>query len=113
MTQKFPLLFAPFRLRKHGLRSRIIVTGYAGKRTKLGSRVLKPASSPLPLCRVANFHTHVSTPETLMPDGRRIGVSEVGVGSNRPATNFPRISVDTNRVDCLGEKGDVVTEVHR
>ena len=42
MTQKFPLLFAPFRLRKHGLRSRIIVTGYAGKRTKLGYRVLKP-----------------------------------------------------------------------
>ena len=26
-----------------------------------------PASSPRPLCRVANFHTHVSTPETLMP----------------------------------------------
>ena len=42
MTQKFPLLFAPFRLRKHGLRSRIIVTGHAGKRTKLGYRVLKP-----------------------------------------------------------------------
>ena len=67
MTQKFPLLFAPFRLCKHGLRSRIIVTGHAGKRTKLGYRVLKPASSPLPLCRVANFHTHVSTPATLMP----------------------------------------------
>ena len=45
MTQKFPLLFAPFRLRKHGLRSRIIVTGHAGKRTKLGYRVLKPRSS--------------------------------------------------------------------
>ena len=38
---------------------------------------------------------------------------EDGGGSNRPATNFPRISVDTNRVDCLVEKGDVVTEVHR
>ena len=36
-----------------------------------------------------------------------------GAESNRPATNFPRISVDTNRVDCLVEKGDVVTEVHR
>ena len=46
MTQKFPLLFAPFRLRKHGLRSRIIVTGHAGKRTKLGYRVLKPTPTP-------------------------------------------------------------------
>jgi len=36
-----------------------------------------------------------------------------GGGSNRPATNFPGISVDTNRVYCLVEKGDVVTEVYR
>ena len=49
MTQKFPLLFAPFRLRKHGLRSRIIVTGHAGKRTKLGYRVLKPTLARLQL----------------------------------------------------------------
>ena len=38
-----------------------------------------------------------------MPDGRRIGVSEVGVESNRPATNFPGVSVDSNRFDCLDE----------
>ena len=32
------------------------------------------APSPRPLSHVANFHTHVSTPETLMPDGRKIWV---------------------------------------
>ncbi len=68
---------------------------------------------PGPLYTSANFRTHDSTPETLMPEGNKSRVSGGGVGSNRPATNFPRISVDTNRVDCLLEKGDVVTEVHR
>ena len=29
MTQQFPLLFAPFRLGKHDLQSRIVVTGHA------------------------------------------------------------------------------------
>jgi len=33
--------------------------------------------------------------------------------SNRPATNYPGIPADANRVDCLVEKGDLVTEVHR
>ena len=56
---------------------------------------------------------HDSIPETLIPKGNKSRVLGVGVESNRPATNLPRISVDTNRVDCLVEKGDVVTEVHR
>ena len=34
---------------------------------KVGYQELDSAPSPRPLCRVANFHTHVSTPETLMP----------------------------------------------
>jgi len=42
------------------------------------------APSPRPLSHVANFHTHVSTPETLMPDGRKIWVLWDGGGSNRP-----------------------------
>jgi len=41
---------------------------------KLVAGRLDPAPSPRPLSRVANFHTHVSTPETLMPDGRKIWV---------------------------------------
>ena len=56
---------------------------------------------------------HDPIPETLIPKGNKSRVSGVGVGSNRPATNFPRIPVDSNRVDCLVEKGDLVTEVHR
>ena len=39
-----------------------------------------------------------------MPEGNKSRVSGVGVESNRPATNSPRISVDTNRVHCLVEK---------
>ena len=35
------------------------------------------------------------------------------IGSTRPATNFPRISVDSNRVDCLVEKGDIGVEPRR
>ena len=39
-----------------------------------------------------------------MPEGNKSRVSGVGVESNRPTTNFPGISVDTNRFDCLVEK---------
>ena len=39
-----------------------------------------------------------------MPEGNKSRVSGVGVESNRPATNFPGISVDSNRFDCLVEK---------
>ena len=38
-----------------------------------------------------------------MPEGNKIWVLADGVESNRPATNFPGISVDSNRVDCLDE----------
>ena len=59
------------------------------------------------------FVAQFSTPNKVMPEGNKIWVLGDGVESNRPATNFPGISVDTNRVYCLVEKGDVVTEVHR
>ena len=52
----------------------------------------------------ANFRTHDSSPETLTPEGNKSRVSGVGVESIRPATNFPGISVDSNRFDCLVEK---------
>jgi len=39
-----------------------------------------------------------------MPEGNKSRVSGDGLESNRPATNFPGISVDTNRFDCLAEK---------
>ena len=52
----------------------------------------------------ANFRTHDSTPGTLTPEGNKSRVSGVGVESNRPTTNFPGISVDSNRVNCLVEK---------
>ena len=39
-----------------------------------------------------------------MPEGNKSRVSGVGVDPNRPATNFPGISADSNRVDCLVEK---------
>jgi len=39
-----------------------------------------------------------------MPEGNKSRVSGVGVESNRPATNFPGISVDLDRVVCLVEK---------
>ena len=34
-----------------------------------------------------------------MPEGNKSRVSGVGVESNRPATNFPGLSVGSNRVD--------------
>ena len=39
-----------------------------------------------------------------MPEGNKSRVSGDGVESNRPATNFPGISVDSKWVDCLVEK---------
>ena len=39
-----------------------------------------------------------------MPEGNKSRVSGVGTESNRPATNFPGISVDSNQFDCLDEK---------
>ena len=59
---------------------------------------------PGPLYTSANFRTHDSTPETLMPEGNKSRVSGVGVESNRPATNFPGISLDSYRFDCLVKK---------
>ena len=38
-----------------------------------------------------------------MPEGNKSRVSGVGVESNRPTTNFPGISVDSNRVNRLVE----------
>ena len=66
-----------------------------------------------PLGYTANLRAHDSTPETLIPEGNKSRVSGDGPGSKRPETNFPRISVDSNRVDCLVEKSGLVTEVHR
>ena len=36
-----------------------------------------------------------------------------GAESNRPATNFPGISVDTNRFDCLVEKSGLDVDLWR
>ena len=58
----------------------------------------------------ANFCTHDSIPDTLMPEGNKSRVSGDGLESNRPATNFPRISVDSNRFDCLVEKSGLGVE---
>jgi hypothetical protein len=66
-----------------------------------------PPDAPSTTDRMANLRIHDSTPETVMPDGNKSGVWGVGVGSNPPATNFPGISVDSNRVDRLVEKGDL------
>jgi hypothetical protein len=48
-----------------------------------------------------------------MPEGNKSRVLGDGVESNRPATNSPGIAVDSNLFNCLVEKSDVVTEVHR
>ena len=58
----------------------------------------------------ANFRTHDSTPETLTPEGNKSRVSAVGVELNRPATNFPEVSVDSNRFNCLVEKSGLGVE---
>ena len=61
----------------------------------------------------ANFRTHDSSPETLTPEGNKSRLSGVGVESNRPATNFPGISVDSNRFDRLVEKSGLGVEPRR
>jgi len=48
-----------------------------------------------------------------MPEGNKSRVSGVGVESNRPTTNFPGISVDTDRFDCLVEKDTLGIEPRR
>jgi len=61
----------------------------------------------------ANFRTHDSTPETLTPEGNKSRVSGVGVESNRPATNSPGISVDSNRFNCLVDRNVYVVAATR
>jgi len=48
-----------------------------------------------------------------MPEGNKIWVLGDGVESNRPATNFPGISVDSNRFNCLVEKSGLGIEPRR
>ena len=45
-----------------------------------------------------------------MPEGNKNRVLGIGVESTRPATNFPRISVDTNRVHYLVEKSGLAVD---
>jgi hypothetical protein len=45
-----------------------------------------------------------------MPEGNKSRVSGVGAESNRPATNFPGIAVDANRVNRLVEKSGLGAE---
>ena len=51
-----------------------------------------------------NGSTHVSIPETLLPEGNKSRVAGDGVESNHPATNFPGFSVGSNRVDRVVEE---------
>ena len=46
----------------------------------------------------------------IIPEGKKIWVLGDEVESNRPATNFPRIPVDSNRFDCLVEKSGLGVE---
>jgi len=48
-----------------------------------------------------------------MPEGNKSRVLGYGVESNRPTTNFPGISVDTNRFDCVVEKSGLGVEPRR
>ena len=48
-----------------------------------------------------------------MPEGNKSRVSGDGLESNRPATNFPGISVDSNRVNRLVEKNGLGVEPRR
>ena len=45
-----------------------------------------------------------------MPEGNKSRVSGDGLESNRPATNFPEVSVDSNRFNCLVEKSGLGVE---
>ena len=69
----------------------------------VGYQELEPPLFPLSLGHIGQFLHPDSTPETLMPEGNKSRVSGDGVESNRPATNSPRIPVDSNRFDCLVE----------
>jgi hypothetical protein len=51
--------------------------------------------------------------ETLMPEGNKSRVCGDGIGSKRPETNFPGISVDSNRVNRLVEKNGLGVEPRR
>ena len=48
-----------------------------------------------------------------MPEGNKSRVSGVGVESNRTVTNYPEISVDSNRIDCLVTKSGLGVEPRR
>ena len=77
----------------------------------------------------ANFCTHDSIPDTLMPEGNKSRVSGDGLGSNRPATNLPLGSVGSNQAyrmvkksglggknrgaDFMGASGWSRVELHR
>ena len=61
----------------------------------------------------ANIVTQFSTPNKAMPEGNKIWVLEALVGSNRPTTNFPEISVDQNRFNRLVEKSGLGAERRR
>ena len=69
-----------------------------------------PPDAPSTTDRTANLRIHDSIPETVMPDGNKSRVSGDGLGSNRPTTNFPGISVDQNRVNRLVEQSGLGVE---
>jgi len=48
-----------------------------------------------------------------MPEGNKSRVSGDGLESNRPATNFPGISVDSKWFDCLVEKSGLGVDLRR
>ena len=48
-----------------------------------------------------------------MSEGNKSRVSGDGLDSNRPATNFPGISVDSNRFNCLVEKSGLGVKPRR
>ena len=48
-----------------------------------------------------------------MPDANKTWVLGDGVESNRPATNFPGVSVDSNRLDRLVEKSGLGVKLRR
>jgi len=48
-----------------------------------------------------------------MPEGNKSRVSGVGVESNRPATNFPGIAVDSNRFDRVVDRNVYVVAATR
>ena len=48
-----------------------------------------------------------------MPEGNKSRVSGDGPESNRPATNFPGILVDSKWFDCLVEKSGLGVDLRR